>query len=75
MEKRNFNKQMNTYKCQFLGRESRAIGINSYCEKIIEAETADKAHLKLYDTHENIMKYLIVNSNNPKDFKSSKYIH
>lgn len=66
---------MNTYKCKFLGRESGAIGINSYWEKIVEAETANKALLKLYDTHENIMKYLIVNSNNPKEFKSSKFIH
>lgn len=66
---------MNTYKCQFLGRESGALGNNSYCEKIVEAETADKAFQKLYDTHENIMKYLIVSSSNPKDFKSSKHIH
>lgn len=66
---------MNTYKCQFLGRESGALGINSYCEKAVEADTADQAHLKLYDTHENILKFLIVNSSNPKDFKSSKHIH
>ena len=66
---------MNKYKCQFLGRESGAIGITTYCEKLIEAETADKAHFKLYDTHENIMKFNIVNLKDEKDYKSSKMIH
>lgn len=66
---------MNTYKCRFVGRESGALGISSFFEKNIQADTADQAHLKLYDTHENILKFLIVNSSNPKDFKSSKHIH
>ena len=62
---------MNKYKCKFLGRESGALGINSYFELQVEAETADQAHLKLYDTHKNIMKYQIVNLANPKDFKTT----
>lgn len=62
---------MNKYKCKFLGRESGALGINSYWEKIVEAETADQTLLKLYDTHENIMKYLIVNTADAKDFKTT----
>lgn len=66
---------MNTYKCKFLGRESGALGVSSYSEKTVEANTADQAHLKLYDTHENIAKFQIVNLSDPTDFKSSKHIH
>lgn len=66
---------MNTYNCKFLGKERNALGINSYWEKIVEADTADQAHLKLYNTHENIMKYTIMNTQDTNDFKSSKYIH
>lgn len=65
---------MSTYECKFIGRESGAIGISSYCKMTIEAETADQAHLKLYDTHEDIMTFMIVNLSNSKDFKSSKQI-
>ena len=66
---------MNTYSCRFIGRERSALGINSHWEKIVEADTVDQAHFKLYNTHENIMKYIIINTQDPKDFKSSKYIH
>lgn len=63
--------KMNNYKCKFLGRESGALGINSYFELQVEADTVDQALLKLYDTHENIMKYQIVNTSNPKDYKTT----
>jgi hypothetical protein len=63
---------MNTYNCKFIGRENGAIGISSYCEKTLQADSADQAHLKLYDTHEDIMKFQITNTSNPIDFKSSK---
>lgn len=66
---------MNTYKCKFTGKERNAIGIDSYWEKDIEADTADQAHIKLYNTHENIMKFIITNTQDSRDFKTYKHIH
>ena len=66
---------MNTYDCKFLGRLKNAIGITHFQQFEVEADTADQAHLKLYDTHEAIMKFQITNISDPKDYKSSKMIH
>jgi hypothetical protein len=66
---------MNTYKCKFFGKERNALGINSYWEKNVEADTVDQAHFRLYNTHENIMKFVIINLQDSNDFKSSKHIH
>lgn len=66
---------MNTYDCKFLGRMKNAIGITHFNQLEVEADTADQAHLKLYDTHEDIMKFQITNISDPKDYKSSKMIH
>lgn len=66
---------MNKYNCKFIGRLKNAIGITYYHEVEVEAETADKAQIKLYDTHEAITKFLIVNTSNINDVKSSKMIH
>jgi hypothetical protein len=66
---------MNTYDCKFLGRLKNAIGITHFQQIEVEADTADQAHLKLYDTHEDIMKFQITNISDPKDYKSSKMIH
>jgi hypothetical protein len=75
LETRNFYKQVNKYDCKFSGRLRNAIGISYLHELQVEAETADRAHIKLYNTHENIMNFLIVNAADPKDYKSSKMIH
>ena len=66
---------MNTYNCKFLGRLKNAIGITHFNQLQVEADTADQAHLKLYDTHEAIMKFEIVNVSDKKDYKSSRMIH
>lgn len=66
---------MNRYNCKFIGRLKNALGITYFHEVEVEAETVDKAHMKLYDTHESIFKFLIVNTSDNNDFKSSKMIH
>jgi len=43
----------------FWGRENGAIGANSHYTRIIEADSKEAAHLKLYDTHEHIGSYSI----------------
>jgi hypothetical protein len=75
METGNINKQVNKYNCKFIGRLRNAQGISYLHELQVEAETADGAHFKLYDTHENIMRFQITNVSDPKDYKSNKMIH
>jgi len=68
-------RKMNRYNCKFIGRQKNALGITHFNEVEVEAETVDKAHFKLYETHESIFQFLIVNTLNNADFKNSKMIH
>jgi hypothetical protein len=51
---------VNKYTFRFYGRTSGALGISHVCQQTVMAETREAAELKLYDTHDHIMRVQLV---------------
>ena len=52
---------MDKYRAVFNGRAVGAIGITDTVDVIVEANSLEEAHLKLYDKYEHILGLCLVN--------------